>query len=206
MAEKRKKWTPAEEVTDAVLKFREKRKWQLALRRYVLERNISHAYAPYFGLDIESYRQWIELQFTDELNWENFGSAWQFDHIVPIAYFDFGNEEDLRLCWNFINIRIERLEEGKAGEARINILAARSYFESLFSKTKYTPCLKMVKKIDGIAFVNTVSEPRLEDFIKNNLQDLIKLSSLDADDYNRINKGMSLKDLLTEKEILSRFG
>ena len=99
----RKKWTPKAEITVSLLKFREKRKWQLAFRRYVIEKNKSSFYALYFGLDIEQLRHWIELQFTENIRWDNFGTSWQFDHIVPVAYFDFFNEDDLKLCWNFIN-------------------------------------------------------------------------------------------------------
>jgi hypothetical protein len=101
----RKKWTPQTEVTESLIRFREKRKWQLGYRRYVLERSPSESYAPYFGLDIETLRKWFELQFTDELTWDNFGKAWQFDHIIPATYFDYSNENDLQLCWSFINIR-----------------------------------------------------------------------------------------------------
>ena len=68
--------------------FNEKRKWQIALRRYVLEKNKSSQYARYFGLPIYMFRNWIELQFDESLNWDNFSTAWQFDHIVPIALFD----------------------------------------------------------------------------------------------------------------------
>src|SRR6188474_3101936 len=99
----RKRWTPKAEITDELLKSREKRKWQVALRRYVLDKNLSPAYAWYFGLSIDQFRNWIEIQFTEGLSWENFGSAWQFDHVIPVAYFDFSLEEDLLLCWNFIN-------------------------------------------------------------------------------------------------------
>jgi hypothetical protein len=94
----RKKWTAKTTITEELLKFREKRKWQLALRRYVLEKKAALLYAPYFGLDVNGFREWIALQFTDELNWDNFATAWQFDHIVPVTYFDFTQEEDLYLC------------------------------------------------------------------------------------------------------------
>ena len=61
----RKAWTPQTEITDSLIRFREKRKWQLSYRRYVLEKAPSEAYAPYFGLDIETLRQWFEAQFTE---------------------------------------------------------------------------------------------------------------------------------------------
>jgi hypothetical protein len=51
---KRKRWTAKTEVDASLLQFREKRKWQIALRRYILERNKSTYYAPFFGLSIEN--------------------------------------------------------------------------------------------------------------------------------------------------------
>lgn len=206
MQPKRKKWTAKEDVTDFILKFREKRKWQVALRRYILERNISHTYAPYFGLDIENYRKWIGLQFTTGLTWNNFGESWQFDHIVPVAYFDFSIEEDLVLCWNFINIRVEKLVHNKARGKRIDVLAAKPYFEALYNSTGYSMCLNMVEKINNIECSNIVCEPGLENFIIDNKEQLEKLKTLSSDEFSRLNQGMSLDDIYLEREILRKFG
>lgn len=202
----RKKWTPQVDITEPLLKFREKRKWQLALRRYVLEKNISAGYAFYFGLSIEQFRMWIEIQFVEELNWENFGSAWQFDHILPVAYFDFSVEDDLILCWNFINIRVARIELNKTNGNRIDIVAARPYFEALYTKTGFSLCLKMIEKISKIEFSNIISEPAIEDFIIKNAEQLQIASSLNKEEFNQLNKGMSLKDILLEREIIKKFG
>lgn len=202
----RKKWTPQVDITEPLLKFREKRKWQLALRRYVLEKNISAGYAFYFGLSIEQFRMWIEIQFVEELNWENFGSAWQFDHILPVAYFDFSVEDDLILCWNFINIRVARIELNKTNGNRIDIVAARPYFEALYTKTGFSLCLKMIEKISKIEFSNIISEPAIEDFIIKNGEQLQIASSLNKEEFNQLNKGMSLKDILLEREIIKKFG
>ncbi|CAN5893082.1 hypothetical protein BH11BAC4_BH11BAC4_05040 [soil metagenome] len=206
MESKRKKWTPNEEITDALLKFREKRKWQLAFRRYILERNTSQFYAPYFGLDIEKYRKWIELQFNEGLNWDNFGTAWQFDHLVPVAYFDFSKEEDLFLCWNFINIRVEKLELNKSKGNRIDVLAVKPYFQALFDKTQNAICKRMIEKIGEIEVANVVSEPALEDFLINQKTQLEQLASLSVEEFARLNKGTSLKDIFLEREILRKFG
>ena len=198
----RKKWTAKEEVTESYQKFKDKRKWQLGLRRYILERNPSQFYAPYFGLGIEDFRNWIEIQFTDGLTWENFGSAWQFDHIVPISYFDFDIEGDLKLCWNFINIAVQSVAmEGR----RIDILAAKPYFEQLYEKTGYDHCLGMVEKITSIELSGNVSVPAIEDFITSNKQKIEELKSFDASDFYNLNKGTSFNDILTEKAIFKKF-
>src|SRR4030095_7188418 len=99
----RKRWTPVEESSPSLEKFREKKKWQINLRRYVINKSPCPQYAPYFGLDISNLRKWFELQFSPEMSWDNFGKAWQFEHIIPAAYFDFSNDEELKLCWSFIN-------------------------------------------------------------------------------------------------------
>ena len=125
----RKRWTPKTEINEAVLQLREKRKWQIALRRYVLERNKCRSYAPYFGLDHDNFREWIALQFDASLNWNNFSSHWEFEHVLPVSYFDFSDEQDLRLCWNFINIRVNKINREVAAAKSVDILAAKKHFE-----------------------------------------------------------------------------
>lgn len=203
---KRKKWTAQEEVTDALLKFREKRKWQLAFRRYIIEKSPSQQYAPYFGLPIELYREWIELQFTDGLNWENFGKAWQFDHVVPVVYFDYAVDEELKLCWNFINVRVERLELNKTRAHRVDVLAVKAYFEQLFTTTGFELCKKMTDKITRIEKSNIVSEPAIESFILQNTSLLTGIRDLNEEEFNQLNNGSTLEEVLLEREILKKFG
>jgi hypothetical protein len=102
----RKRWQAKTDITPSLIKLREKRKWQIALRRYVLEKNPSSFYAPYFGLDIEKMRNWFECQFENGTSWEDFGKKWQFDHVIPVTYFNFSDDNELKLCWNFINLRV----------------------------------------------------------------------------------------------------
>ncbi len=185
------------------MKFREKRKWQIALRRYVLEKNKCSFYAPYFGLDIPTFRQWIELQFDSETNWENFSKAWQFDHIVPITYFNFENESDLRLCWNFTNIRVEDLDKNSGG--RIDILASKAYFELLFQKTKYQICQKMVEKIEGIELSEIASNEKLENFIYDHKAHLETIAAFSSYDFDKLNKGIPVDKIIWEKEFLKKF-
>lgn len=202
----RKKWTANTEVTEELLKFREKRKWQLALRRYILEKKASSAYAPYFGLDVERFRKWIEIQFEPELNWENFGTAWQLDHILPVTCFDFSNKEDMHLCWNFINIRVENLEHNKNSGNRIDALTVKPYFRQLYSRTNYHLCLKMLEKIEQIEVSGILSTEAMEKFISENLEQIETLASLTEEEYTRLNTGTALKDIILERQILKKFG
>ena len=203
---KNKRWTPKTEITEAILKFREKRKWQIALRRYVLIKQNCSFYAPFFGIDIEGFRQWVELQFTEDINWDNFGKAWQFDHIVPVTYFNFEEESDLRLCWNFLNIRVERIELNKNRGNRVDVIASKAYFDKIFTDTAYPMAELMVKKIESIEVSQILSTQSLEEFIKKNDETLKHYLSFSSYDFDQVNSGNTMSEILAEKAMLKKFG
>ncbi|HRG24415.1 MAG TPA: hypothetical protein PLL23_08485, partial [Chitinophagaceae bacterium] len=186
-------------------KFREKRKWQIALRRYVLEKSPCAAYAPYFGLDIENMRRWFEYQFKEGASWENFGEKWQFEHIVPVTYFDFALEEDLMICWNFVNIRVEFIDENKERGARPDLLVARNYFKDLLDKTQYPVCRDLLNKIDQIEQTETINTGAQATFIRENADYLTLLEGYSSFEFEMLNSGRSLEDVRKESEFLKNF-
>jgi 5-methylcytosine-specific restriction endonuclease McrA len=192
-------------VTPALLKFREKRKWQIALRRYVLERNVCVFYAPYFGLDIESIRKWFEMQFTEGITWESFGKKWQFDHIIPVTYFDFSEIQELKLCWNFTNLRVEEFQRNKDRGSRLDVLAAKGYFEELYKTTLYLPCLQLLEKIDKIELSELVSSKKQQEFINENRLYLDMIENYSAFEFELLNSGRTVEDVKKEIAFLKKF-
>lgn len=186
--------------------FKEKRKWQIALRRYVLEQHKSTAYAPYFGLDNQKFREWIETQFEEGLSWNNFSKSWQFDHILPVAYFDFTNEDDLRLCWNFINIRVAKTGQEAQRTAKLDVLGAKAYFQALYQKTNLTICEAMLNKIQRLEQAQLEAIRLPTEFIHQNRDYINAAQGLMAEEYERLNTGTTLSALLYEKEFLKKFG
>lgn len=188
-------------------RFKEKRKWQLAFRRYVLEKALSEKYAPYFGLDHQNIRYWFELQFTEGLKWENFGSAWQFDHIIPVAYFNFEVEEDLYLCWNYINIRVEAILPDKSKSERIDTLVAKAYFENLYNQTGFSICKRMLDKINQLE-ANSIQQNNqgVQAFLINQREWLEQVATLTKEEFARFNEGTSIENLMKERALLKKFG
>ena len=197
----RKRWTAQTEITDVLVKTREKKKWQLGLRRYVLEKTPSEQYAPYFGLDIETLRGWFAIQFTADMNWNNFGQAWQFGHIVPIACFDLTLEEDLKLCWHFTNLRAESIQAESE-----NLLGARLYYQSLFAETGLTICQMMLQKLETLEKEGQPPHTAQVSFIRENLTLIDKAQSLNQEEMRRVNSGEEMDAVLLEREILRKFG
>ncbi len=198
----RKKRTPQTEITPALLKFREKRKWQIALRRYVLERGLCAEYAPYFGLDIKNMRQWFEYQFSPGVGWDDFGKKWQFDHIIPVTYFDFSSQSELKLCWNFTNLRVEVNQRNKDRGNRMDVLAAKSYFHDLYNATHYQPCLELLKKIDEIELSELISTQQQQQFIRDHWDYLKLIEGYSVFEFEMLNNGRSIEDVKKEIDFL----
>ena len=190
---------PQEDSTNEAFQSKEKKKWQIALRRYVLEKNPSRYYAPFFGLDIETFRNWIAAQFNEVLNWDNFGKEWHLEHIIPASYFS-NDDDDMKLCWNFTNIIVSSTHLFHTPD----IISSRLYFKKLWENTGYDRCRLMLEKIANIesktGFNAQVS------FFEGKKEDIKAMSVYNEDDFERLNKGEKISDLILEKQILSKFG
>lgn len=70
---------------------------------------------------IEQLKSHLEKQFDSEMTWENYGSYWQIDHIVPIAVFNFETTEDIdfKKCWALENLQPLESTQNASKGARI---------------------------------------------------------------------------------------
>jgi len=192
-------------------KAKEKRKWQIALRRYVFKENKAFAYAPYFGIGVDAFRRWIALQFGDGLGWDNFSSKWQFGHVLPMSCFDFNKEEDLRLCWNFVNVRVEPLDklQGACGFKGGDLLKARLYFRELYARSQSELVLRFLAKIESIEEDFLASQPAsaaLGAFLLEEASCLRQIAAFDAEAFLKLNEGVLLEEILAEQQLMARFG
>ena len=37
------------------------------------------------GCDIKFFKEYLEVRFTDDMNWSNYGVVWDIDHIIPLS-------------------------------------------------------------------------------------------------------------------------
>ena len=58
------------------------------------------------GCSIEFMARHIEVQFAEEMNWENHGrETWHIDHVRPCESFDLQNPAERAICFNWRNQR-----------------------------------------------------------------------------------------------------
>jgi hypothetical protein len=50
-------------------------------------------------------KEWLEYQFDSKMSWDNYGTYWHIEHVIPCASFDFSEIKQQRVCFNWRNIR-----------------------------------------------------------------------------------------------------
>lgn len=58
------------------------------------------------GCSINDFQLYIAAQFTEGMNWDNYGKfGWHIDHIIPCDYFNLEFEEEQRICFHYTNMQ-----------------------------------------------------------------------------------------------------
>jgi hypothetical protein len=57
----------------------------------------------YLGLSVPLYMKWLEYQFDENMNWDNYGKYWEIDHIKPLNSFNLENEDEIYEAFDWKN-------------------------------------------------------------------------------------------------------
>jgi hypothetical protein len=99
LKEQKTEWCKNEHNTN--MNYRIKKSLAARLRN-VLNKNDTTM--NYIGCNIQYFREWLEYNFTGEMNWDNYGSFWSIDHIIPVCKFNLSVEDEKFKCWNWSNM------------------------------------------------------------------------------------------------------
>lgn len=68
------------------------------------------------GCSISFLKSHLESMFDKYMSWDNYGTYWHIDHIVPIASFDLSDPEQQKLCFHYSNLQpLEATENMRKG-------------------------------------------------------------------------------------------
>lgn len=190
---------------DSAIQLALKRKWQIALRRYLFENHPSIDYAGYFALPSPEFKAWIESQFTEGMNWENFGKEWNLTQRLPAHLFDLTDKSDLALCWHFLNIAVQDLKEESSTQT-LELLATRKHLEALYKTTNLPKVQEMLNRLTIMEEVGSQISASSKEFLRNLAPKLEKMKEFEGEDFARLNKGEELDVLLMEKDIIKKYG
>lgn len=65
--------------------------------------NNKNDYSKYLACDADFFRKWIQYCFDENMNFDNYGTEWHVDHVIPLKKFDVTKNDDFVLCFNWRN-------------------------------------------------------------------------------------------------------
>jgi hypothetical protein len=71
------------------------------------------------GCSVEFFKKHLESKFASGMSWENYGSGWHIDHIMPCASFDLSKPAEQRKCFHYTNLQPLWAEENMKKRAKI---------------------------------------------------------------------------------------
>jgi hypothetical protein len=99
LTEQKTEWCRNERLSN--INYRLKKSLAARLRVVLTKENST---MDYIGCNIQYLREWFEYNFTQDMNWDNYGSYWSIDHVLPVKSFDLTNEDEKLRCWNWTNL------------------------------------------------------------------------------------------------------
>jgi len=99
LKEQKTEWCKNERNTN--MNYRIKKSLAARLRNVLTKKDTT---MNYIGCNIQYFREWIEYNFTAEMNWDNYGLFWSIDHIIPVCKFNLSDEDEKFKCWNWSNM------------------------------------------------------------------------------------------------------
>ena len=99
LTEQKTEWCKNEHNTN--INYRIKKSLAARLRTVIVKNDST---MNYIGCNIQYLREWFEYNFTSEMNWDNYGSYWSIDHIIPVCKFELTVEDEKLKCCNWTNL------------------------------------------------------------------------------------------------------
>jgi hypothetical protein len=65
----------------------------------------TNKYIDYLGCTKNFFISWLEHNHQNDMNFSNYGEVWCLDHVLPCSYFNLEDKEQIKLCFNWTNLR-----------------------------------------------------------------------------------------------------
>lgn len=71
------------------------------------------------GMNILEYKKYLSDRFTSKMNWDNYGTYWEIDHIIPVSLFNLNDENQQRQAFHYTNTQPLTIEKNRAKRNRV---------------------------------------------------------------------------------------
>lgn len=93
--------------------FRQAKKYRSMLNGAIRSKNLKRCAEKFWLTDctINFLKGWLEAKFDEKMTWNNYGTYWTIDHIIPCGSYDLTNENNVKECFHYKNLQpLEKIE------------------------------------------------------------------------------------------------
>lgn len=80
----------------------------------------SKAISKKVNISLEFFIEWFELQFDENMNWDNYGTYWEIDHVIPVSDFDIFDDIIVSKLNDWKNLRPLEITKNKQKKANVS--------------------------------------------------------------------------------------
>jgi len=82
-------------------------------------KGIETSYYELLGCNYDFLMGWLQCRFEKEMNWDNYGSVWEIDHIIPLSQFNLSDENEKKICAHWTNLQPLTIYENRSKNNKI---------------------------------------------------------------------------------------
>lgn len=86
----------------------------------------------FIGCSTQQLSKHLQSKFTKRMTWENYGTYWHVDHIIPCASFDHTDPKQRAACWHWTNLqpmeaKANLTKSSKITQPQLNLLLCATH-------------------------------------------------------------------------------
>lgn len=87
-------------------------------RLWLAVKNKSHSMTQELGCKNYELREYLESKFEDWMTWDNYGSEWEIDHVIPLSKVDLNNSDDFKKVCHYTNLMPMSISKNRSKGAK----------------------------------------------------------------------------------------
>jgi hypothetical protein len=101
-------------------------------------KNKRHSSIHYLSCTLAQLKEWLFFQFDENMTFDNYGSKWTLDHVLPLSLFDLTNVKEQQVAFNWKNLRPSTDNFEKNNKLRLH-----DFFNTFISSHRFIQLKKL---------------------------------------------------------------
>ena len=99
-----------------------------------LLRGLPTSYRELLGMDLDVFKAWLAFQFEADMTWDNYGTVWQIDHVLPMSRFNLADPRNRHICFGWTNLQPLKVSDNRQ---KSNTIFVHHFFNSFISAHRF---------------------------------------------------------------------